>query len=160
MKSLFYLAILILLLVFLYIQGQLAYNRITFGFRFISTEFSVSNINQLLSSGATQTNVTMSATVINKNPFPFVIKDLSAVISYKGTVIAQTVPGSTQLSQVIIPANSQKEVVDSVTVFINQQAIALSIAIAAGQKPSIDYVVKASIYGITFTFKSQYTWGS
>lgn len=158
MRSLFYLALLVLLALFIYVQAKLAYLKINFSFRFISTSFTLQNLLELIGKGQTQTRVRIGTTVINDNWFSFIVTDFSAQLFYKQMLVAQTVETSTELKKIVVPANNKVEIVDNLTVFVNPGSVELAQQVALATKPVVDYIAKCTIFGITWTFEDNFVW--
>jgi len=143
--------IIVLILVLIYVQGRMIYNRILFEFGFRGADLSGLDIQGLLTGGTTDATIKMSASVVNKNNFSISFSDLRAWLYYDGVLIAQT---SEELpkNKITVQPNSSAEIIDNVRVFLNNQSLDLLKKAALKQSPKITYTAKLKLWGMPLSF--------
>jgi len=97
-------------------------------------------------------DIPLTTTVRNDSVAPLSLKNVMGTISYNGDTILQSKADSPVLENIKVEAKSSQPITDSFQVLINKSSIKFFTELVKGNKPLIDYKIKATMFGVPYAF--------
>lgn len=158
MSFIFKIAIIALILYFLYRYFKNVTKKILFTDFFISgVDLKGASISDLISGGVTNAKLGLGIKVKSKISFPIKLTDGNIKLFYKDTLVAETSKDFLN-KKLIIPANGELLITDDIDVLLSKPTFELISLGVSGKKPEIDYKVRVKLFLIPISFKGKFNW--
>lgn len=97
-------------------------------------------------------DVPLTTIISNKSAAAATFKNIIGSLSYNNEPILQTKADSPVLQDLKVPSKSSLPITDNVQVLINPSTIKFFTELVKGNKPSVKYNFKATLFGVPYSF--------